>query len=385
MPPDGFLGSLIMQDLLWPTIHLAVGLGLLIAGGELLVRGASRLAVRFGIRPLVVGLTVVAFATSAPELAVSVQAVHSGSGDLAVGNLVGSNIANVLLILGLSALMAPLAVSIRVIRIDVPLVIGASILLLVLGMDRVISAGEGLLMAGLLTGYVIWSLSAASERPDPDQDTASEAEQAGGSAVGDGLLILFGLGLLALGGNWLVQGAVEIARLFGVQELVVGLTLIAVGTSLPELVTSVIAMLRGARDMAVGNVLGSNLFNILGVLAITGILSPDGLPVPSVALSLDIPVMIAAAVACLPIFFTGHRIARWEGGLFCGYYLAYTVYLVLDAMDHGAEDEFVWVMALFVLPLTLLTLVVCSFRAWREKARQAVDRVPLDTAPPRAV
>jgi len=356
-----------MQEMFWPALGVVGGLMLLIGGGELLVRGASRMAVQLGIPPLVVGLTVVAFATSAPELAVSLQSVYSGSSDLAVGNLVGSNIANVLLILGLSALVAPLAVSSRVVRIDVPLVIATSLLLLLLGLDGVIGHWDGLLMASLLAAYLVWSLRTAAQRSGRRQTQDSDVGDQGSSMMRNGLLMAAGLLLLALGGNWLVQGAAELARQLGVQELVIGLTVVAVGTSLPELVISIIAVVRGAREMAVGNVLGSNLFNILGVLGITGILAPDGLPVPITALALDIPVMIAAALACLPIFFTGHRIARWEGGLFFGYYLAYMAYLVMDATGHRAEDNFVGVMALFVLPLTVLTLGVCSVRAWRDK------------------
>ena len=182
------------------------------------------------------------------------------------------------------------------------------------------------------------------------------------------VLVLSGLVLLGLGGHWLVQGAVEIARALGVQELVIGLTIIAVGTSLPELVTSVLAVARGERDLAVGNVIGSNLFNILGVLGVTGILAPDGIPVPPAALVLDIPIMLATAVACLPIFFTGHLIARWEGGLFFFYYLAYMTYLVMDSTGHAASEDFELVMGTFVIPLTLVTLFVCSFRSWRERA-----------------
>ncbi len=357
-----------MQEFAWPAVLVTVGFILLIAGGELLVRGAARLAVQWGIPPLVVGLTVVAFATSAPELVVSLQAVYSGSGSLALGNLVGSNIANVLLVLGLSALAAPLMVSIRVIQVDVPLVIAASVLMLLLGLDGEIDAGNGLIMAGLLAGYLWWSLREESQEAagGPENDDAENPEPTGSMAM-NGLLVLAGILLLVLGGDWLVQGAVRIAGLLGVDELVIGLTVIAVGTSLPELVTSIIAVLRNAREMAVGNVLGSNLFNILGVLGVSAMLAPAGVPVPASALALDIPVMIATALACLPIFFTGHRIARWEGGLFFSYYLAYLTYLVLNATHHQAEADFARVMTLFVMPLTVLTLSIVAFRAWRAK------------------
>jgi len=364
-----------MPEILFSALVIGTGLALLVIGGELLVRGASALAAMLRISPLVIGLTVVAFGTSAPELAVSVQAVYAGSGELAVGNLVGSNIANVLLILGLSALVAPLAVSSQLIRFDVPLVIGASVLLLLLGLDGEIGAWEGVLLSNLLVAYIHWSLRKG--RAESTQGEAFFGDEAISSAslrqsvAVQVVLVLSGLVLLGLGGHWLVQGAVEIARALGVQELVIGLTIIAVGTSLPELVTSVLAVARGERDLAVGNVIGSNLFNILGVLGVTGILAPEGIPVPPASLVLDIPIMLATAVACLPIFFTGHLIARWEGGLFVFYYLAYMTYLVMDSTGHAASEDFELVMATFVIPLTLLTLFVCSFRAWRERAMVA--------------
>jgi len=365
-----------MPEILFSALVIGTGLALLVIGGELLVRGASALAAMLRISPLVIGLTVVAFGTSAPELAVSVQAVYAGSGELAVGNLVGSNIANVLLILGISALVAPLAVSSQLIRFDVPLVIGASVLLLLLGLDGLIKAWEGVLLSSLLVAYIHWSLrKGRAESAQSDafcRDEAISNASLRPSVAVQVVLVLSGLVLLGLGGHWLVQGAVEIARALGVQELVIGLTIIAVGTSLPELVTSVLAVVRGERDLAVGNVIGSNLFNILGVLGVTGILAPEGIPVPPAALVLDIPIMLATAVACLPIFFTGHLIARWEGGLFFFYYLAYMTYIVMDSTGHAARQDFQLVMATFVIPLTLVTLFVCSFRSWRE--RVAVGR-----------
>ncbi len=367
-----------MQDILLPALSILGGLVLLVAGGESLVRGASALAALLRISPLVIGLTVVAFGTSAPELAVSVQAVHAGSADLAVGNLVGSNIANVLLILGLSALIAPLTVSSQLIRFDVPLVIAASVLLLVLGLNGVVGTWDGVLLAGLLGVYVLWSIKqgraetegTASERPGAGS-VASPGPSGGPSprtsVARQIALVAVGLVLLGIGADWLVGGAVAIARLLGVQELLIGLSIVAVGTSLPEMVTSLVAVVRKEGDLAVGNVVGSNLFNILGVLGVTAILAPTGVPVSPAALALDIPVMIAAAAACLPIFFTGHRIARWEGGLFFAYYLAYMAYLVLDSTGHAASEDFKLVMLVFVIPLTLVTLSICSFRAWRER------------------
>jgi cation:H+ antiporter len=352
-----------------PLLSVLGGLAVLVAGGEALVRGASALAVALRISPLVIGLTVVAFGTSAPELAVSVRAAYAGSGDLAVGNVVGSNIANVLLILGLSALVAPLAVSSKLVRLDVPLMIGVSLLLLLLGMDGRVGFVDGSLLVGLLVAYLLWSFrqgGAESEGVKASfEDAAPAPDGVRGSVLIDLVWVVAGLLLLMLGARWLVDGAVEIARLLGVPELVIGLTVVAVGTSLPELLTSMLAALRGQRELAVGNVVGSNLFNILGVLGVASLVAPRGIPVSPAALALDIPIMIATAAACLPIFFTGHRIARWEGGLFFAYYLAYMVYLVLDATNHSGSEGFGLIMVVFVIPLTLLTLAVCTLRAWR--------------------
>jgi cation:H+ antiporter len=356
-----------MSDVFLAALGVGAGLIFLVAGGELLVRGASALAAVLHISPLVIGLTVVAFGTSAPELAVSVQAAYAGSGDLAVGNLVGSNIANVLLILGLATLVAPLAVSSKLVQFDVPLMIGASLLLLLFGLNGAIQVWEGILLVALLTAYNIWSIRqgrAESETVrDAFADAAPAVERTRPAILTSSVFALLGLVLLGLGARALVDGAVEIARLMHVQELVIGLTVVAIGTSMPELVTTFVASLRGQRDLAVGNLIGSNLFNILGVLGVASIVSPNGIPVSEAALSLDIPIMIAASVACLPIFFTGHRIARWEGALFFLYYLAYIAYLVLDATEHSSSAGFGLVMTGFVMPLTVVTLVVCVLRS----------------------
>ena len=340
------------------ALFFVLGLVALTAGAELLVRGASRLALTFGISPLVVGLTVVAFGTSAPEMAVSAGAALGGSDDIATGNVVGSNIANVLLILGLSALIVPLAVHEQVIRQEIPIMIGASLLLIVLALDGSLSVGEGALLFGLVIVYttflVIQSRRAGQETQDefaaelPDAKSRRDAHWAV-----QVLLVLAGLGLLVLGAGWLVDAAVAAARVFGVSELVIGLTIVAVGTSMPEIATSLVAAWRGERDIAVGNVVGSNIFNILAVMGIAGILAGDGLAVSEAARNFDLWVMLAVALACLPIVMTGREITRWEGGVFVAYYVAYTAYLVLAAQQHAQLPAFSSVMLGFVLPLTV--------------------------------
>lgn len=352
------------------TLLLLAGLALLVLGAELLVRGASRLALTFGLSPVIVGLTVVAFGTSSPELAISVQASLSGQADIAVGNAVGSNITNVLLILGLSALITPMLVDQRLVRLDVPLMIGASVLLWALAADSSISTVNGLLLCGLLMAYLAFMIYQA-RRQNADSKALSETAELSSKPTWDRhwgvqvLLVLAGLALLVVGSHWLVEGAVTIARALGVSELVISLTLVALGTSLPELATSVLAALRGERDIAVGNIVGSNLFNILGVLGISAAVSPSGLAVAPSVVAFDLPVMVAVALACLPIFFTGHVIARWEGGLFLAYYLAYTAYLILMARQHDALEPLSAVVGTYALPLTAVTLLVLALRCRR--------------------
>ena len=349
---------------------IAIGLVALVAGGELLVRGASRLAAIAGISPLVIGLTVVAFGTSAPELAVSIKSSLAGTTDIAVGNVVGSNIFNVLFILGLSALISPLVVSSQLIRIDVPLMIGASVLTLVLALDGSIGRVDGALLASAIVAYTVF-LVRQSRRETAAVATEYEEAFAGAEEqrrpVLDVLSIVAGLGMLVVGARWLVQAAVGAASALGVSELVIGLTVVAAGTSLPEVATSVLATIRGERDIAVGNVVGSNIFNLFAVLGIGSLVAPAGVPVSGGALTFDIPVMTAVAVATLPIFFTGHTIARWEGAVLLGYYVGYTGYLVLDAAAHPATEALGTAVVWFVLPLTVLTLVVSLRRAVRER------------------
>ena len=350
---------------------LLLGLALLLVGAEMLVRGASRLALATGMSPLVIGLTVVAFGTSTPELAVSIGAANSGAPDIALGNVVGSNITNVLLILGVSALIAPLIVARQLIRVDVPIMVGVSALVLVLALDGGIGRGDGAILAALLVGYTLLQVRLGRADPaagDTSLDTIDGPPRGTRAWVMNVALVGGGLALLILGANWLVDSATLIARQFGLSELVIGLTVVAVGTSMPEIATSIIATIRGQRDLAVGNVVGSNIFNLLGVLGLAAVVSPTGIPVSPAAVNFDIPVMIATAVACLPIFFTGHSIQRWEGLVFLGYYVAYTAYLLLDAAGHDALPDFRLAMLWVVMPLTALTLAVVTGRHLRSRA-----------------
>lgn len=352
-------------------VLVLAGLLLLAVGGESLIRGAARLAAAARIAPVVIGLTVVAFGTSAPELAVSIQASLSGKGEVALGNVVGSNILNVLLILGLSALIVPLTVAVRLLWWDVPLLIAASVLVLLLGWDGVIGRWEGLLLAGSIVVYTGWAVVHARRESSAVcheyEEQFGNVPQGWKTVLAQVAWIAVGLALLALGSRWLVSGAVQIARSLGISELIIGLTIVAAGTSLPEVVASVVAGLRGQRDIAVGNVVGSNLFNILAVLGCSALVAPGGLAVPADALAFDIPVMIAAAAACLPIFFTGHLIARWEGALFLAYYGVYLAHLVLGATHSASLRTFERVTVWVVIPLTVITLGVGVLRALRAR------------------
>ncbi|MBU1263077.1 MAG: calcium/sodium antiporter [Gammaproteobacteria bacterium] len=351
--------------MLMQALMFVLGLAALVIGAEAMVRGASRLAVSWGISPLVVGLTVVAFGTSAPEMAVSVDAALSGASDLAIGNVVGSNIANVLLILGISALIAPLLVHEQIIRQEVPIMIGATLLVAVMALDGGISRIEAGLLFALVIAYTVF-LVVQSRRASKD----AEAEFAGEIPTSQwdrhwsvqAALVLGGLALLVLGADWLVGAAVVFAKYFGVSDLVIGLTVVAIGTSMPEIATSLIAALRGQRDIAVGNVIGSNIFNLLAVLGAAGMVSAGGLDVAEAARNFDLWVMLAVAFACLPILLTGREIARWEGVVFLGYYAAYLLYLVLAAQQHDSLPAYSGIMLSYVMPLTVVTLAVSFLR-----------------------
>ena len=360
---------------------LAVGFALLIGGGEVLVRGAGGLAATLGISPLVVGLTVVAFATSAPEFAVSVDAALSGYPGLAVGNVVGSNIANILLILGLTAIVAPLVATSRIVRVDIPIMVLFSLVLLLVALDGTISFLDGLLLFAGLVAYVVATIvisrkqsggraAAASKEPVGDgavddssgSDSADETRSSGVAAshpvLVSSALVIVGVVMLVVGARLLVTAASDLAAAWGMSDLVIGLTVVAVGTSLPELATSMVAAIRGERDLAIGNIVGSNRFNIGAVLGMTSLIAP--IEIAAGAIRFDLPIMLAVSLALLPIAFTGLAIARWEGVLFTGFYAAYIAYVVLQAADHDALGPFSAAMLWFVIPITALWLIVLA-------------------------
>jgi cation:H+ antiporter len=312
------------------TAHLlwiALSLALLFFGAEWLVRGSSGLALRLGLTPLVIGLTVVAYGTSMPELVVSTRAALDGAGDIAVGNVVGSNIFNIGIILGLSALVLPLRVKMQLLRLDAPIMIGVSVLLLFVLADARVSRWEAaLFVAGILV-YTVFNLRLA--RRERSEEVRAEfadavADAPRGKLWLDLVLIAGGLAVLVIGSRLLVSNSIGLARLIGISEAVIGLTIVAAGTSMPELATSIIAAWRREPDIALGNVIGSNIYNILAILGVSGLLAP--LHAPGIR-TLDLWVMLAMAVVLLPLIWTRLAVARWEGALLVAGYCAYVYVL----------------------------------------------------------
>lgn len=348
-----------------------IGLLALVVGSEALVRGASRIAAGLGISALVIGLTVVAFGTSSPELAVTLKASLAGQSDISLGNIVGSNIANILLVLGLTALATPVTVERQLIRSEIPVMIAASLYVYLSALDGLIGRIDGLVMVAGLVGYNYWAIRAAAReriRPDAEVIEAERDIRKHGRhwTVHVGMVLL-GLGLLIMGSRWMVDGAVTFARHLKVDELIIGLTIVAVGTSLPEIATSLVAGLRGEQNLAVGNVIGSNILNILLVLGITALIAPAGIAVQPVALEFTIPVMVVVALACIPIFFSGYRVSRIEGGVFLGYYIAYIGHLVLDARGSTLLAAYDNLFIFFLFPFTALAIAFFFVRAWRRQ------------------
>ena len=316
-------------------------LAILIVGAEALVRGASRLALRLGISAFVVGITVVGFGTSAPELAASLRSATTGHPEIALGNVVGSNIMNIALVLGLTALIRPIPVSLNLVKRETIVVILVSLLPLVaLFNGGVLERWMGGIFILFLIVFLYWTWrSSRREGGAPEElEAAAITPQSGtGSVAIEVLLILIGIAMLAYGASLLVDSATKLARAFGVSELVIGLTIVAGGTSTPELVTSLMAIFRGKADLSVGNILGSCVFNILGILGITVLVVP--INIPNSMFLFDIPLMALLAIACLPIFFSGGRITRSEGILMLGIWVVYTVLLYVGWPANSLDSD----------------------------------------------
>ena len=314
------------------------GLGALIVGAEVMVRGGAKVAARLGISPIIIGLTVVSIGTSLPELAVGVVAAQDGSGALAVGNIAGTNIVNLLLILGLSALLAPLVLEIRTLRFELPVMAVAALLLFVLAGDGTMSRTDGVILVIGAVVYTVAVIVAARRESHVVVAEYAEAYPADGPEAAPTrsrstavyvTMMLAGIAVVVVGADWLVDGAVGLARGFGVSDALIGLTVVAIGTSAPELVTTVVSTLRGERDIAIGNLLGSSIYNILLILGITCLVPANGLDLPASLVRIDIPIMVAVAMACIPIFISGRRVTRIEGGAMVAAYVGYLLFLLL--------------------------------------------------------
>jgi len=311
-----------------------MGLAALIAGAEWLVRGGSALAARLGVSPLLIGLTIVALGTSTPELAVGIEAALQGNGSLAVGNIAGTNTVNILLILGLSAMLQPLAIRMQTLRLELPVIVIASAALLVFAWDGVLSRLEGLFLITMGMAFTLTVIRVARrESITVKLEFAREfaaprfSRRHGFSAMA---MLAIGLVVIVVGANWLVDGAVALARLWNVSDAFIGLTIVAIGTSAPELVTTIISTIRGERDIAIGNLIGSSVYNILVILGAACLFPSNGIEVSAQLIRVDIPVMLGVALACIPVFISGRQISRFEGGMFVSAYLLYLGYLIND-------------------------------------------------------
>lgn len=346
------------------VIELLSGLVLLLIGAELMVRAAVRLAKRLHVRPLIIGLTIVALGSSAPQMTVSLQAALTDNPDIAVGSVVGSGIFNILVTLGLSALIIPLRVSRQLVRLDIPLMIGASLLVFILAWNKDLGRFDGVLLLGALALYLGLLFRQSRHSTRPHTERPKDTQQSWLISV---LMILAGLAMLVFAGRLLLGAAVVVATDLGLSERVIGLTVVAVGTSLPELATSLIAALRGQRDIAVGNVIGANLFNLLGVLGLTALLAPTPLSVSPNALDFDLPVMLGVAALCLPVFYSGYRVTRAEGLLLLGLYLVYGLHVVSFTTGMPLAGKLERLMLFYVLPALLTFLMFTSIRAWHRQ------------------
>lgn len=316
------------------------GLIALTVGAEVMVRGSTNVAARLGISPILIGLTVVSIGTSLPELAIGITAAGEGSGELAVGNIAGTNIVNILFILGLSALLRPLAIEARTIRFDLPVMAGAAVLLWGLAVDGVLSRLDGtVLVCGAIVYTVTLIRASRRERREvvteyaqayPNAPSAEPERLPGqrGRTVLDSAMMLGGIAVIVVGAEWLVTGAVGMARGFGVSDALIGLTVVAIGTSAPELVTTIVATVRGQRDVAIGNLLGSSIYNILLILGVTCLIPPHGLTLSSSMVWVDIPIMVAVTLVCIPIFISGRRVQRGEGAAMVAAYLVFLAFLL---------------------------------------------------------
>ena len=319
------------------AVWIILGLAGLVVGAELIVRHGAKLAARLGVPSIIVGLTIVSLGTSAPELAVGIDAVRSGAGSLAVGNIAGTNVANLLLILGLSAAIRPLAIQRQTIRIDLPGMAIASLLLLALSLDGQLTVLDGMVLVAVALVYIALLIRTARREPpqvaaEYESEFSDRPPHPAGEVVLRLVLVVTGIALVVLGADWLVRGSVDAAQALGVPDSLIGLTIIALGTSAPELATTVVATVRGDPDIAIGNLIGSSTFNLTAILGTSLLFAHQPVVLDPELLWFGLPVMVAVALVCIPVFISGRVVSRLEGGLLVTGYLAYLTYLIATTM-----------------------------------------------------
>lgn len=319
------------------AVWIILGLAGLVVGAELIVRHGAKLAARLGVPSIIVGLTIVSLGTSAPELAVGIDAVRTGAGSLAVGNIAGTNVANLLLILGLSAAIRPLAIQRQTIRIDLPGMAIASLLLLALSLDGQLTVLDGIALVAVALVYIALLIRTARREPpqvaaEYESEFADRPPHPAGDVVVRLVLVVAGIALVVLGADWLVRGSVDAAQALGVPDSLIGLTIIALGTSAPELATTVVATVRGDPDIAIGNLIGSSTFNLTAILGTSLLFAHQPVVLDPQLLWFGLPVMVVVALVCIPVFISGRVVSRLEGGLLVTGYLAYLTYLIATTM-----------------------------------------------------
>jgi len=358
-----------------------LGLAVLLGSAELLIKNAVGLASTTGRSRLLIGLTVAAFGTSAPELAIGVVGIFEGKADIGLGNIVGSNIFNILIVLGFGALISPIIVNHKTIRRDIPILLGIYVLFFLLALNGRIGVVEAVLLLMILAAYLVYLSKISSERNVavlPESQSGDNRKQSPANPAGKIFLIIVSVALLAGGSHLMVTGAVEIASRFGLSQLTVGLTIVAAGTSLPELATTLAAIRKGEHDLAIGNIMGSCLFNIIAVPAVMILLTASPLAISSDVLFTDLPVMILALVACLPVFFSGHRISRAEGILFIIYYVLYALILYLKSSPNAIPENYKSLFFFLAALILFITLATVSTRALKYRRIQNENKKDRD-------
>ncbi|MBP9709022.1 MAG: calcium/sodium antiporter [Oligoflexales bacterium] len=358
------------------TLFLVFGLIALIIGAEFLIKGASGLALSLGISPLIVGLTVVALGTSAPELVVSIKATLIGNSNIAIANVVGSNIFNVLFVLGLCAIASPLLVRSQLVKLDLPIMVLASFLCLVFALDGALSFIEGAFFCTIIVTYTYLLINKSRHESKKTKEELLSTKNHTGSPkpqiLKNILSLSFGLAIMLLGGDYFVEGAIQLAKYLGFSDTIIGLTVVAIGTSLPEVVASLMATIKGERDLAIGNVVGSNIYNIFLILGLSSMLSNEGLTVSQELINFDIPVMIAASIACLPIF-AGLKMRRWEGLMFFSGFVVYTTYLILKSTHHSMFNNYNQALQYLIVPTFILVFLAISFNVVQKYRKKLIQ------------